>query len=307
MCQLYGGLEKNYASYVHLIEGGTITNIGDVLSGDYKIVAPTCKLDLQTVSPAFQQRSYYDEIFVVCQYWGEAFFHKMMEGMPRMAPFLPFLRQHPTIFIHMCNRDSHTDYLFRVLGIDPSRIISGTAHGKLVYLPRSTACGRMLISEGQLLSSEYRTYIMKNLTSDEKAWNSVVLIKRSHKRYFKEQSQIENIVNLSATKFGFRYELFSDNPPPSAEETMLIFYRARIVIAPHGAGLSNMLFCRPGTGIIEVLCNNPNYCYLEASHYLGHRYFGIPARSGCDQGMDVNVQDIITILEQFLNESKKYE
>lgn len=40
----------------------------------------------------------------------------------------------------------------------------------------------------------------------------------------------------------------------SMEEQIKHFYNANIIIAAHGAGLSNMLFCNKNTTIIEVVC-----------------------------------------------------
>ena len=301
---MFGGLQNLYVTYVHLILGVTITNIGDIFSNDFKIVAPTCRRDLRKIPPTCDH--IIDEVFIISQYWGEAYFHKMMEDMPRLAPFLLFLRAHPNIRIHMRTRNPNTDYLFGALGLDPSRIITGNVHGKLVYLPRSTACGHLLISEGQLLSHEYRVYI-ENKVKGNKTWNSVVLIKRSRSRRFNQQTQVENVVKNLTDKFGFRYELFPDNPSPSVEDTMLMFYRARVIIGPHGAGLSNMLFSRPGTVVIEVICNPPNVCYLQSSYYLGHKYYGVPSRKGCDGGIDVNVQKLATVLERHFVEMEKYD
>ena len=101
------------------------------------------------------------------------------------------------------------------------------------------------------MSHEYRVYIWNKITG-EKNWNSVVLIKRLHSRRFNQQTQVENVVNNLTDKFDFRNELFPDNPSPSIEDTMLMFYRALVIIGPHGAGLSNMLFSHPRTVVIEV-------------------------------------------------------
>ena len=299
---MHGGLNTPYVTFIHIILEGAVTKNGEVFAKEFKMVpVKSCGVNLQNLPPTFDERKLYDEIFVISQHWGEAYFHKMMEDMPRLAPFLPFLRQNPNIRIHMRSRDLHTDYLFRALGLDPNRIITDKVHGKLVYLPRSTDCGRLLISEGQILSREYRTHIEKNITGD-KTWNSIVLIKRSGVRHLNQQTQIETVIQNAATTYNLRYELFPDKPSPSVEETMLMFYRARVIVAPHGAGLSNMLFSRPGTAVIEVIYNPPNICYLEASHYLGHRYFGVPSREGCDTGITIDPQDIDSALEQvFIN------
>jgi hypothetical protein len=146
-----------------------------------------------------------------------------------------------------------------------------------------------------------RTYIENSLTGD-KQWRSVVLIKRTRNRYFTQQSDIEHTVSNLTAKYGLRYELFADDPTPSPQQTMLMFYRARVIVGPHGAGLSNMIFSRPGTVIIEGLCKPPpnRVCYLWCAYNLGHRYHGVPSRGGCERGMNVDPSVIGAVLEQYL-------
>jgi capsular polysaccharide biosynthesis protein len=36
------------------------------------------------------------------------------------------------------------------------------------------------------------------------------------------------------------------------QEQMRLFHDAEVIVTPHGAGLSNLLFCRPGTKVIEI-------------------------------------------------------
>lgn len=55
--------------------------------------------------------------------------------------------------------------------------------------------------------------------------------------------------------------------------------RAKVVLAPHGAGLTNMLFCQPGTRIIEIAdpaYPNPNFYAMAAA--LDHDYVWLAGR-----------------------------
>ena len=79
-------------------------------------------------------------------------------------------------------------------------------------------------------------------------------------------------------------EVYPDNPVPSLPRTLEMFNRALIVIAPHGAGESNLLFSEAGTVMIEGLCSaagRANYCYRNLAANLGHRYYGIYNRHSC--------------------------
>lgn len=53
-----------------------------------------------------------------------------------------------------------------------------------------------------------------------------------------------------------------------------------VLLAPHGAGLTNMMFCPPGADIVEIAdpgFPNPNFYALACA--LRHRYWIVPARS----------------------------
>lgn len=50
----------------------------------------------------------------------------------------------------------------------------------------------------------------------------------------------------------------------SVAEQIAAFRRARVVVGPHGAGLTNVMFCRPGTRFIELNCRN----FISRYHYF---------------------------------------
>jgi hypothetical protein len=88
------------------------------------------------------------------------------------------------------------------------------------------------------------------------------------------------------------------------EEQIRIFQEAEFVIAPHGAGLSNLMFCEPGTKVIE-LCPDILFgpFFWQISEKLGLFYGLLPCRTsdGTFQGkMTVEVEQLralFTILE----------
>ena len=62
------------------------------------------------------------------------------------------------------------------------------------------------------------------------------------------------------------------------EAQVALMARTRVMLAPHGAGLANMLFCPPGTCVIEIADRaypNPNFYAMAAA--LGHRYARVAA------------------------------
>ncbi|WP_274649480.1 glycosyltransferase family 61 protein [Paenibacillus humicola] len=62
----------------------------------------------------------------------------------------------------------------------------------------------------------------------------------------------------------------------SVAEQIAVFADAEAVVAPHGAGLANLVFCRPGTKIVELYHpGSVNPCYLALCQKVGLVHRGI--------------------------------
>jgi hypothetical protein len=69
----------------------------------------------------------------------------------------------------------------------------------------------------------------------------------------------------------------------SIRDQIALFKSARIVIGAHGAGLTNIVFCEPGTTILEFTQSNyPNMCMNRIAQGRGLRYFGECFESGAN-------------------------
>lgn len=59
----------------------------------------------------------------------------------------------------------------------------------------------------------------------------------------------------------------------SLEKQAELFYHASVIVAPHGAGQANLIFCRPGTKVIEIFSPEwVNCCYWSLSNRLSLNY-----------------------------------
>jgi capsular polysaccharide biosynthesis protein len=56
------------------------------------------------------------------------------------------------------------------------------------------------------------------------------------------------------------------------EEQIALFSRAKAIVAPHGSGLTNIIFCGSGTKVIELV--SPNY--------IRHYYWAIAQQLNLD-------------------------
>ena len=78
---------------------------------------------------------------------------------------------------------------------------------------------------------------------------------------------------LSSSPRRLRVRVFSDAAMPSTQaEILAIFGAAAVVVAPHGAGLSNALVSRPCATVVEARASLHPLCYAHLADRLGFAY-----------------------------------
>ena len=295
-------LTPEYVTYTHVVSNGLVSNVGEVFSGDAVLVSDGCIIRINELPRNSDEYPLFDEVFVISQFWGSGVFHMMVEDIPRLAIHLEFLKRNKHIRIAgPAGKGSRLGEILKTLGLDEDRLHSGWCRGKVVYVPRGTSCGGASVPEIQLLSLHYRNYMGKTFPHQQR--NRIVLIRRSRDRRFTEQEAIEQVVQSAARDFNLTYSLFIDNPVPSLNDTMRLFRSAVMIVAPHGAGLSNMVFSEPGTVVIEGVCNRPhvNLCFHREAYVLGHHWHGIPSRGGCEEVVDVSATEVENVVRKYLS------
>ena len=273
-----------FRAFMHVIPNAVVLNDGDVLYRDTKIIIERCVMRKFQVecTPAHPE---YDHVFTISQVWGHSFFHGAVEGLNRLSLYLKYLLDHPYIKLHV---NGYHPYL-QVLGLKPERIIRGTVRASVLYMPMGTPCFTLPFIEGQLLAVQLKETLMgSNETRD-----TVVLIKRSAKRWFEHHDAIYVTLEKHCQEMGLKLVVFDDKIIPAMHDTMNLFHRALVIVAPHGAGLTNMIFSQPGTLVIEALChdnhNRLNICFQRMASVLGMRYYSFTIDDTC---MKVTATDI---------------
>ncbi|MEN7549778.1 glycosyltransferase family 61 protein [Rapidithrix thailandica] len=71
---------------------------------------------------------------------------------------------------------------------------------------------------------------------------------RRHKTNGRNVVNEENLLNV-LKKFGFA---IIEAEKYTQKEKALLFNRAKVVVAPHGAGMANLIFCEPNTQVLEL-------------------------------------------------------
>jgi capsular polysaccharide biosynthesis protein len=116
-----------------------------------------------------------------------------------------------------------------------------------------------LAGNGSYLSPDIVAFykVFEELCDDTEApdeiGNRIYLSRRSYpRRILHNESEIEDTLR----SIGFS---IIDPADYSYKEQVAIFRKARTIVSPHGAGLTNLLFCEPGTRVLELFAD----CYIN--------------------------------------------
>lgn len=107
------------------------------------------------------------------------------------------------------------------------------------------------------------------------------------RRVLNEKDLVEKLISLDFKVIDMR--------SLSIREQISLFSQTNIVVSPHGAGLTNIVFMREGSHLIEMFpMNQINDCYFELSSFSGLRYDCIIGQDS-DENSDFNCDvDLIT-------------
>ena len=266
-------------TFLHIHMDAIVSSTGYIYFKNYMLAGRQCldqggsQSKYKIPSTVLKVENIYDEVFSISQIWSEGFFHFMEESLGRISPYIQFLLNNPTIKIHV--KSTSTSFIVNNLanfGISKDRLISGRIGARLLYFPQSGPCGKTMIFTGRLESMYHRLAIKR----EPEPRRTIVMIRRSTRRYFNHHDEIFASLKAVALEYGnYSVEVFDDRHFPSLSDTTAMFNRAFMVVAPHGAGESNLQFSEPGTILIEGLCKPVVMCYRDLCAGLGHRYYGI--------------------------------
>jgi hypothetical protein len=103
-----------------------------------------------------------------------------------------------------------------------------------------------------------------------------ICIRRQNHRAVANRAPMETFLSKQAFSF---HEL--ENMPPV--EQRMLFQDAEFVVAPHGAGLANLLYCRPGTRVLEISPDaefRPFFWIMSEKLGLSHGVLPCPTDDG---------------------------
>lgn len=204
------------------------------------------------------------------------YYHFLMDALPRLGILeeaLPGVR--PDAYLVDTTTRYHRE-LIGLLGLDSSRLLS-PARG------RSLRPQRLLVpslpNASTLAAPATTAWLNSHLPPRDTAGKPELLyITRGRTTNTRCVVQEEEILHR-LRKRGF---VSLDPGSVSVQEQIDHFAAARVIVAPHGAALTNLNFCRPGVRLLELFAPgylNPGYWSI-VSNIEGSRYRYLVAPTG---------------------------
>jgi capsular polysaccharide biosynthesis protein len=184
------------------------------------------------------------------------YYHFLMDALPRLGILeeaLPDVR--PDSYLVDTSTRYHRE-LVGLLGLDPARL---RAPARGVSLRPERLLVPSLPNASTLAAPATTAWLNQHLPPvDVRDKPELLYITRGHtkhtRRVVREQELLQRL-----TKRGF---VTLDPGTVSVQEQIDHFAAARVIVAPHGAALTNLNFCKPGVRLLELFAPgylNPGY------------------------------------------------
>ena len=271
--------------------------LGD-LSRDYPWFLPECPYQERAEHSIYQQQippleKIEGKVVFLSGLAGHVYYHWMFDIIPR----LELLKQSGIEFeeidwfvINSFDKPYQKETL-ELLGVPVEKIIESDRHS---YIQATEAIvpsfpGYMdWVEEGTIkfLRQTFLSQITLTKTDFKKIYISRAKAKN---RLLINESEVSQLLTEQGFKTIFLEEL-------SVTEQIRIFARAEIVVAPHGSGLTNLVFCSPNTKVVELF--SPNYVrtdYWMISQKLQLQHYYLIGKSfDCPSLRDLMYQNPLT-------------
>jgi tetratricopeptide (TPR) repeat protein len=170
--------------------------------------------------------------------------------------------------------------------------------------------------DGQVLWLDEGIFQIDRLILRRKWWyGSFDFVRQIHRRVPELTARQADVIYISRTKANSRAIAREDEVTAAVRKVLsqceivhledqpfagqvAIFRRAKVIIGAHGSGLANIVFCRPGTQIVEVLPENSPKMYAHISYMLSldYRAYVIPRPVHHDREFPVDIAEFTNFL-----------
>jgi len=240
------------------------------------------------------------------------YYHWMYDSLPRICVLEKsgFSRCQINSFVVTGITKTFQKETLKSLGIDSSKIYSTFASGSYVtadnlFIPsygsnenlirnRCAPGDNLHLLQGKWASEFLREEFLEISSATNPDNDKYIYISRGRNdsRNFANESELVNFLVSKGIDI-------VDPQVKSVLEQAEYFSKAKVIIAAHGAALTNAVFCKPGTRIVEMHGPFTASCFWIISHYMGLQHYTYLTDESKSSIRKLHGQDKYSSLEQF--------
>jgi hypothetical protein len=273
---------------------------GEVHDGSLSVQGKACGQFTSLGFPEhFQQR--FEFVATIAHFWGQGYYHFLAENCVRVPLVIQLIEGNPLSKIHVHANIPFVGSLLELLGIQRNRIVEGTAFARVLLLPEPVPCGnppaillnllRRMLVEHSLQSVPFAT-----ITNECR----LLVVQRKGSRAISNHDAL--VSGLSGAFTACRTVVHTGHE--SVLNQLQLFRSSTVIVAPHGAGLANIVACKKSTLILELMVagKDVNICYMAMAFKLFLHYMMMTVPGSSHSGtMIVDVNQVLSMLRTSTN------
>ena len=289
------------------------------------LASPVGYVNNVSFSPARVEKL--DTVIVIAQFWGYGYYHALIEDLPRLALVLDILEADPEAVIlsyplSLMYPTSRPWLLNKLLGLGNDRKwVPFDDHkvyfAKKLIIPTATRCGHGQPMALRLVRDKItaNTPIVLNETL-ERFWlqypgtrlgqRTIIIVQKRSTRSLLNHDDLLRALKTAFADCCTVIEFLGTEP---MENYIVMHHQAKVIVGPHGAGLSNILFAQPNAALVEIhpkvgnsLNGQVNECHQSTARSLGLESRMLVQESGesYPSSFEVDVQSVIDTVRELL-------
>lgn len=197
--------------------------------------------------------------------WGEQYYHFITEVLPSVL----YLWNNNHIYPIVTHDNTFIEPIFRFFGVNEILLDKIPENTKKIIKQPYIECGNPSPEKIGLI----RDKLKKTVIFEKKIGIFIV-----RKENYRNVMNSDDVLDVLQTHYkDIEWHIFY---MMNIQETISLFSKAAIIVAPHGAGLTNMVFSPNEITVIEFMdIDSPNVCYWHLSEMLHNTYFMIPCKT----------------------------